>query len=359
VLTVTFDDQIFQLQQRGGISRYAVELIRQFRVNPELGIHASTPYRRVVNDHLVDLDPTRYRHGPSRARVRHLLNGWARHEARRPDVVHHTYYDAKRIGSPYTPSVTTVHDMIPELFAGDGVRADLHAAKEAYVRAAAGVICVSETTRRDLDRLYGPIDAEVVVVHHGVGREFRDPRPTSVPLPDRFVLHVGGRGGYKDWSTLVAAWQHLDRDDDLALVCLGGGAFTPDERELLASEGLTARARQLVVADGDLPGVYAAAAALVAPSRYEGFGLPLLEAFAAGCPVVASDTACFREVADTAAAFFPVGDAAALGTVLDAVLRDGPWRARLVDDGRLRASDFTWERAAAQTADLYRSVAAP
>ena len=356
-VSVEFDEQIFQAQRRGGISRAFAELIRELRARPELGVEVSTPFRWVVNEHLVESGSSRFRRSPSSGLVRGGLNLVDRVVAKRPAVVHHTYYDESFLKAGEPPSVTTVHDMIPELFPDDFAAGNPHLAKRAFVDAADAVICVSETTRRDLLQVYGDVRADVVVVPHGVGDEFRFPRPAHAVLPSRYVLFVGQRGTYKDWRVLIDAWGQVAALEDCALVCLGGGAFTAQEQALLRDAGLATRAVQLAAADSDLPGVYAAAELLVFPSRYEGFGLPILEAFAARCPVVAADTACFREVADDAAVFFEVGDASALASRVSALLGDSALRSSHVEAGAMRASAFTWARTAERTAEVYRSVA--
>jgi len=356
---VRYDAQIFEAQRRGGISRYFVELMRQFDHDPALGVTVSTPFRRIRNEHLAEAYPGRYKVAPPLGRVRRLLERPFRPDDPAAELVHLTYYDRAALDAARgLPVVSTVHDMIPELFPHEFPAGNPHLDKEACVGASAGLVCVSETTRRDLLALYGELAGDVVVIPHGVGDEFRTPARPRVRLPDSYVLYVGRRGGYKDWAVVVDAFASGALGAGVSLVCLGGGAFTADERALLTERGVAARTHLLRVPDSDLPGVYAAAAAFAFPSRYEGFGLPVLEAFAAGCPVVVADTDCSREVADDAARYFAAGDADALADALGALLRDDSARDRLVAAGRRRAAGFTWRRTAEATAAFYREVAA-
>lgn len=354
---VGFDAQIFRSQSRGGISRYFVELLREFDADPALGVSVSTPFRAVRNEHLLDLAPRRFRPRTRLDAARERLRRSSRPIAG-VDLVHHTYYDPAYLDTGGRPSVSTVHDMIPELMPEAFTDGNPHRAKHEFVRASDGVICVSETTRRDLMRVYDDVTAAVVVIPHGVGPEFWQPTSGPVDLPSRYVLFVGKRSGYKDWSVLVAAWAEAGLPDDVELLCIGGGAFTDEERATLAQHGLGSRASQRTVSDAELPGVYAAAELLVFPSRYEGFGIPVLEAFAAGCPVVLADTDCFREVADDAGLFFAPGEPSALAAGIGSVVRDAAVRARFVESGTLRAKEFTWRRSAELTADFYRQVLA-
>ena len=359
-LRVGLDAQIFLAQRRGGISRYFVELMRAFETDSALGVDVVTPYRDVANEHLVETFPDRYRLDVRHdSRWRGLLRPRRLRAMSDVDLVHHTFYDPAYLEvAAGLPAVSTVHDMIPELFPDDFPHGNPHAAKERFVRSSAGLVCVSETTRRDLLRLYGPLDAEIAVVPLGVGDEFRTPRVTKVSGPSSFVLFVGHRGGYKGFDVLVRAMARRPELAELHLVCVGGGAFSLAEQRLLAQANLTERVHRPVVPDAELPGLYAIATCLVYPSRYEGFGLPILEAFAASCPVIAADTEIFREVADDAAAYFPPDDAAALADALGTCVRDQAWRRARTDAGRARAADFTWSRTAAATADLYRRVLA-
>ncbi len=110
------------------------------------------------------------------------------------------------------------------------------------------------------------------------------------------------------------------------------------------------------VSDAELRALYAGASAFVFPSRYEGFGLPPLEAMALGAPVVCADAASLPEVVGDAALLFPAGDAVALAAALSRVLDDLALRERLSRAGRERAARFTWERTAAATVAVYREA---
>jgi glycosyltransferase involved in cell wall biosynthesis len=358
-VTVEIDEQIFGLQFRGGISRYFVELIREFQTRTALGINISTPYRYVKNRHLVEFSPGAHRRTDARRPVRRLLNLGTRLGTPAPDVLHYTYYLPSALRRPSMATVSTIHDMIPELFPEEFPLGNPHAAKREFVRASRGVVCISETTRRDMLAYYRGVTADVVVIPHGVGDEFRHPATPAIKMPSRYLLFVGQREGYKDWRTLVEALTSVRGLDDVHLVCVGGGAFSDEELALLRARRIFSRTAQISISDSDLPGAYAMAEALIFPSRYEGFGLPILEAFAAGCPVIAADTDCFREVADTAAMFFPPGDASELASRLVTLRNSAQLRSRHVASGRIRAADFTWARTAEMTANFYHQICHP
>jgi glycosyltransferase involved in cell wall biosynthesis len=351
-ITVTYDTQIFRLQRQGGISRYFTELVGAYRHDPGLGVDPQLPARVVAARHLKDAELGRRIVVPrALTRAWNLLPaGPRRHQA--ADLVHHTYYLQRELHAAWTvPRVTTIHDMIPELFPEHFPRGNPHQAKRAYVEQSHGLLFVSETSRRDLLRLYGPQDVPMAVAPLAPGAAF-SPRQERTSL-DPYVVFVGKRGGYKEFDTLLAA---LDHTPGLSLVAVGGGALEAGEQLRLKELGLESRVTQISVPDVRLAALYSFAVALVVPSRYEGFGLPVVEAMACGCPVVVSDIEVFHEVADEAAEYFPAGDASALAAALERIRGDEALRRSRRQSGLLRVRDFTWERTAAVTAGLYREV---
>lgn len=355
---VLVDDQIFSTQRRGGVSRYHAELIGQFRADPALGVQVETPFRYVLNEHLLDLDPQRYALPPLPARVRRarLVSAWNARRHRRAyqgAMVHHTYYFPGRLGTDVRTRVSTVYDLVPELF-GDQIGPTgrrLHAGKGAYLQAADLLLCISQTTADDLRRVYGRLDKPVVVTPLGVGAQFG--AAVAGPVARPYALLVGERGGYKNGELALRALAELP---DLDLVLAGGQPLSAHEQALLEALGSRDRVRQVRIRDRDLPALYASAVCLVFPSRYEGFGLPVLEAMAAGCPVVAADSPCLVEVGGEAASYIGADDTDALVHAVQRLAGDAGARAAQSTHGRLRARDFTWRRTAELTAAAYAQV---
>ncbi|TXH43449.1 MAG: glycosyltransferase family 1 protein [Actinobacteria bacterium] len=364
MLRVAFDEQIFLLQQAGGVSRYFVELVAQFDTG-RFGVQPKLPFHRVWNQHALDGLPEHQLTAvsPLLAPYPDLLRAAARR--RRPsagvDLVHHTFYHPRFLRDfPGIPKVITIYDLIPELLGERGrFGRDPHMAKRDYLAAADAIILISASAEADMVRIYGQPAAPMHVVHLGVGPEFAAGGARPAGLPADYVLFVGRRGGYKDFATLVRAMEQMAPDyPQLDLVCVGGGPFTPEEGALLAASGLDARTRQCTLPDADMPGAYAHARVFVFPSRYEGFGLPVVEAMAAGAPAVLAQTPALAEVGGDAAAYFPAGDADRLTQVLAELLADGARRDELKTAGRRRAQHFTWAETARRTADVYAEVVA-
>jgi glycosyltransferase involved in cell wall biosynthesis len=162
------------------------------------------------------------------------------------------------------------------------------------------------------------------------------------------VLFVGDRGGYKNFAGLVEALR-APALEDIQLVCYGGGPFRKGET-------LPRRALHLSGSDELLAQLYRQAAALVYPSVYEGFGLPALEAMACHCPVVCSNAGSLPEIVGTAAELFDPRDPAAIADAVERVLTSSGRAQELRTRGAERAKQFTWERCAMETRQVYRRL---
>jgi glycosyltransferase involved in cell wall biosynthesis len=254
---------------------------------------------------------------------------------------------------PAPLEVVTLHDVVAWRFPDEGTPLKRAPAE---LRAAAVVICVSRNTAADAEAMFGIRNARVV--HLGVDARFRDAAPLRRPaldelgIPGRYVLHAGGASTRKNLPALARAWERISNafpDVTLALA----GPEHPRRTELF--RGLS-RVRLLGRVDGRLvPGLVAGADTVVVPSLYEGFGLPVLEAMAAGTPVVAADTSSIPEVAgDGALLVPPTGEGVADG--LASMLSGEVDRDALVARGLRRAAEFTWERCAAEHAAIWNEV---
>ena len=254
--------------------------------------------------------------------------------------------------------VVTVVDMIPELSPEFWPRGNPHLAKEVYARQADAILCISESTRRDMLEIYGPLDAPVEVVPLAVSGEFRPGMPLAQPLPDEYLLFVGNRANYKDFTVAADAFAALRSDyPGLSLVAVGGGQFGRDELANLARLSIEGAVQRIEATDAELPALFGHARAFVFPSRYEGFGLPTLEAMASGTAVVLANSSSHPEVGGDAALYFPPGDASALGAQLLRLLGDSNLRETLIARGLERATRFSWRQTATGTRDVYARVA--
>lgn len=229
-----------------------------------------------------------------------------------------------------------------------------------YAARAAAVIAVSDVTRRHvMEYLHLPPD-RVATVYSGVDDVFRRPvepdraaavRRTYV-LPERFLLYAGAIYPPKNFARLVRAYARVGPERGIPLVVAGGENRFLSERELREPEALGIERwvhRPGWIPQEDLAAVYAMADALLLPSLFESCGLPVLEAMAAGCPVVTADRYGTKELAEGAAVLVDPESVDGIAEGIRRVLEDGALRSRLIAAGRERSREFRWSRCAAET----------
>ena len=267
------------------------------------------------------------------------------------------------------PGVVTIHDLAiyahPEWFPGDQWFATKVVVPRS-VHQARMIICPSEATKAATMRLFGVEAARCRVIPHGVETEFALPASPSVraevqtryALPDRYVLQVGTVQPRKNYITTLRALARIPAPERVPLIVVGGfgwkyGPVVDAVRDL----ELTGSVRFVGYAGmPDLPALYQMAQAVLFPSLDEGFGLPVLEAFAAGTPVIASNAGAIPEVAGNAALLTAPEDDEALAVNLRRLLGDRELRDRQVAAGRARAATYTWSASAAAHRAVYESV---
>lgn len=288
----------------------------------------------------------------------------------RADLLHMPDFIVPRC-SP-CPAVATFHDLAFVRYP-----AILDSAAQAYygqacasARRAAALIAVSESTRRDMAELLAIPPERVHVVHEAAGEQFR-PLPgtpgelrvvNGVPLErERFLLCVGTLEPRKNLPMLLQALRICrDRRPDAGYGLVLAGARGWLEQPIMDAirDLRLADAVYLLgpVHDDDLIWLYAACRIYLNPSRYEGFGLPLLEALACGAPALASNTSSLPEVGGDAACYLPPDDVEAWALALAALWDDDACLAALRQRGPLQAARFSWKRAACETLAVYRAV---
>jgi glycosyltransferase involved in cell wall biosynthesis len=265
-----------------------------------------------------------------------------------------------------TPTIVTVHDLAflvcPER-APRGLVAFLRAAVVRQVRSADAVAVVSETSRRDVVERLGIAPDRAWIVPNGVDERFYCAQPpgagvrTRLGLPERYLLMVGTLEPRKNHEGAFAAMRAMNGRLDMPLLVAGkdGWEFEPIRR-VAADLVATGRVRFLdFVPDADLPSLYAGAAALVYPSWYEGFGLPVLEALAAGIPVATSDAPALREVGGDLVEVASPADPEALAGAIDRALASDQNSGAARAARRARARQFGWPAAGSALARLLRA----
>ena len=255
------------------------------------------------------------------------------------------------------PWVQTLHDVIPMEFSHRNhvVRRRMWKTRGKRMRDASRVIAISRHTADGGIRLLGLDPDMIEVVHHGVDPAFRPPESRSQPSPP-FVLFVGGYGPHKGFAEAFAVIGQLAAEGLPHRLKVVGDAPARIARRLASAGGDRVDVVGYVE-DRDLRTLYQEADLLAMTSRYEGFGLPVLEAMASGTPVVAFDNSALPEVVGGAGLLVPDGDTRAFARVAKRVLTEPDEWAELAAAGVERASDFSWERSIRAHADIFRDIA--
>jgi glycosyltransferase involved in cell wall biosynthesis len=238
------------------------------------------------------------------------------------------------------------------------------------IRRSRALITVSESSKKDIVELYGRAPESIHAIGHGVERDFFGLReneayaptiPESAGLPEgRYLLAVSTLHPHKNWERLLGAYARLRKGglEHRLAVCGVPGKSSAAVRELIGRHGLGDCVHVLGWQPRrTLIGLFKFAEALVFPSTFEGFGMPVAEAMACGLPVVCSDIPPLREIADGCAAFFDPASEEALTEALKATLEDSEGRAKRVEAGLERAKSFTWARAAEKTLRVFLEAA--
>ena len=237
-----------------------------------------------------------------------------------------------------------------------------------YAARAGAIIAVSEVTRQHVMQYLRVPPERVVTVYSGVDDVFRGPFDESrlreirlkYSLPERFLLYAGAVYPPKNFTRLVRAYARVGPERGIPLVVAGGDNRFLSERELQEPEALGISdwvRRPGWVEQEELAGLYALAEALLLPSLFESCGLPVLEAMAAGCPVVTADRYGTKELAERAAVLVDPESVDGIADGIRQVLDDAGLRAKLVAAGRERSREFRWSRCAAETLQVLERLA--
>jgi mannosyltransferase len=354
------DNIIFSIQSSGGISVYWAEMLKRILASG-INTHILEHPAAEQNIHRSKLEL------PAQSIVKdaHIPLGIARYLPALPscpgaDIFHSSYYRTPLQSD--LKQVVTVYDFTYELFRS-GIRRFAHKhQKQQAILGATGIICISESTKQDLLRLYPTIPAEKTrVIHLGVSDVYH-PLERNAVLPDelhwttdtKYVIFIGDRSKYKNFDLAVQA---VGQIKDCHLVIVGGSQLTGKEHDLIKLCLDNRYHHMLGISESTLNQIYNYAFCLLYPSSYEGFGLPPLEAMQAGCPVVAVNCSSLPEVCGNAALLADTPDPSLFADLMN-TLEQTPLRQVMISRGREQAKQFTWDNTCRKTIDFYHEIAA-
>jgi glycosyltransferase involved in cell wall biosynthesis len=371
-MKVLYDYQIFALQKYGGISRYFVELMNVYYQNKNIDFELPLIFSN--NIHIMSSPFSNHKKFFPNLRLG-LKNKYTKYLNKKNlifsskiisqqnyDIIHPTYYNPyflNHIGDK--PYVITIHDMTyeiyPEYFRKNNDTSEL---KKMLSKNASKIITVSENTKNDVLKFYNIDESKIIVVHHGnsifVNKELESNK-LNLELPNKFILYVGNRGSYKNFNTFFKAISQIAKKyDDLNVICAGGGRFSKKEMEFIKECEMEKRTEHYMLNDQLLKYLYSKAVAFIYPSLYEGFGMPILEAFDCKCPVLLSNVSSFPEVAGDAALYFDPLSISSIVTCIEQILADNTLRENLIIAGLKKSKEYSWENTAEKTKLVYESI---
>lgn len=377
-MKILYDHQAFTMQRYGGVSKCFCELISHMPSSAECELSVATS----ENVHLIesglcpDLDTNigfclsdwkKKYNGPLSGAIYKRLSRYidciegvntkqsiCKLKTGNFDVFHPTFFD------PYflsyikdKPFVVTVHDMMPEIFrfAHTDVKNKIKLCKKA-----SKIIAVSNKTKEDLCSFVDIPEDKVVVIHHG-GPKISNNHAKS-KFDYSYFLYVGQRGNYKNSDKTLSDFSMFVKRHPAVKMIFTGPAFSREENELIESLGLENNVAHCFPTDEELVNLYANALAFIYPSLYEGFGMPILEAYAHGCPVLLNNKSCFPEIAGNAALYFESdGTHSNLHELLERFIKyTQEERTILINAGYDRLKQYTWEQSSKQLFEVYKSI---
>ncbi|WP_300978458.1 glycosyltransferase family 1 protein [Flavobacterium sp.] len=366
-MRILYDDQIFTNQQYGGISRYFSELIKRFdgvenSCNVSTLFSNNAYYNKEVSSKVCSFFPNNNFRGKGRI-MRSFNTEISKYAVQKGgfEVFHPTYYD------PYflkvikkRPFVVTFYDMIHEKFENQfaDLKMDIKIFqhKKRLLEHSSKIIAISETTKNDIMEFFDVDASKIDVVYLGNSLQNFDigHRPL---VEDDYVLFVGNRGLYKNFDFFITAIASLLINSNLKLICAGGGDFSPFEIVLIHSLKLENRVVFKKISNDDvLANYYAHALFFCFPSLYEGFGIPVLESFACGCPTLLSNGGSLPEIGGDAALYFDPTDGESLRKAMEELINNNVLRLKLKEKGFERLKQFSWDTTFLETLEVYKSV---
>jgi len=364
-----FDHQTFSLQTFGGISRYFTELITG--INKTEIDEAYISLLLSENIHLREAGikakiSTENVSIYKKIQVSYKINqiySILKLKQKKFDVFHPTYYDPYFI--PYLkgkPFVVTFLDMIHEKFSGkfsglnDG--GIITEQKRVLAKKADKIIAISESTKRDIIDILDidPNKIEVIYLGSSFERSVKSAEKQAYSN-NPYLLYVGRRDYYKNFEGMLRSIENILINYKIELVCAGGGGFSKEELLMINSLGLIDRVKYVSIDDGVLKQLYEGAIAFIFPSMYEGFGIPILEAFANGCPCITSNMSSLPEVAGDAALYIEPTSKDSINTCVERIINDNGLRNLLIEKGYRQLESFSWNKTINQTVNVYKSLA--
>jgi glycosyltransferase involved in cell wall biosynthesis len=360
-MNIGFDSQIFLLQREGGISRYFNNIIKELLKRN--GINAfNYKFQYHSNNHLQEFATKKEANSKSKLIESLKLDLINRLKYSNINnnvlILHHTYYSRFGFDLDQKKSlhVSTIHDMYEEKFKQTQLRR-LIFNKKKYIKKSNLLLCVSQATRNELLHYYDIDNEKIVVNPLGVDQKiFRILEPEDAKLNDKpFLLHVGKRENYKNFRIILHALANQNLKE-IQLVNFSGMVPSIEEMRLIEKLGLTTRVKFVSGNDKELNILYNSCLALVVPSLYEGFSLPIVEAYSSGARIIASRIPAHLEFTNLNLSFFDPEDKNELIGTIEKIRN-----LEIVNKFNMRGAQdvlsyYSWERHVDKLIESYETI---
>jgi glycosyltransferase involved in cell wall biosynthesis len=352
-MKILFDYQIFLLQKYGGISTYYSNLIEGINKHSSLAkIIAPVYISEIIEDkNKIGKKISRIPKFSTKilTRLDDLLFEFFARKIK-PQIIHHTYYN-KIYNFNNIKKITTVYDLIHEKFYNKSNM------KINSIKKSDKIICISNHTKNELLNYYNlkEENTDVVYLASKFSGNVKSKKEKNI---DPYILFVGERSKYKNFTNFIKSISRSKLlKNKIKIVCFGYYPFSKVELELFNSEGIANENISFVSGDDELlKKLYINSMALVYPSHYEGFGLPILEAMSLGCPVACSKTSSIPEVAGDAANYFDPKDIENMTNSIEDIVFSNEKRQLLINKGYIQNKKFSWGSCVSDTLEVYKSV---
>jgi glycosyltransferase involved in cell wall biosynthesis len=364
-MKILYDHQAFSNEKFGGVSKYFCELMKNIPAENQVSLslvfsdnqYLKEDYNFFKKTIIPWSDKEFSGKGFLKRRIDFLNRQYSRYSisSNKYDLFHPTFYDGYFLGLLKRPYIITVHDLIvfkfkDTLYRKDDLRRRM---EKEVIKNANRIISISQNTKKDIVDIFGIHPEKIDVIYHGFNR----PEVKTKPNPyGAYVLYVGRRGGYKNFRTFVKAISNLlKKEKEMKLICVGE-PFNKEEMTEMNELQILSRSFAVRVDEKTLNNLYSNALVFVYPSLYEGFGMPVLEAFANDCPVCLSNTSCFPEIAGDAVLYFDPRDHESILETIKKVLYDDRLKEQMINAGKKRLVNFSWAKTGEETIISYKKT---
>lgn len=271
------------------------------------------------------------------------------------DVFHPTFYENYFIGRIKKPYVITIYDLINERFPQYfQANQEFIARKKALMENATRVIAISENTKKDIIEYFNISESKIDVTYLAESLSLINPEKIT-NLPERYLLFIGKRDGYKNFDKMYQGVKDLLIDDNgLFLVCAGGGKFTYRELEQFSSDKISHKIKFVSFSKNEeLKYLYENAICFIFPSLYEGFGIPVLESFASGCTACISHSSSLKEIGGQAALYFDPNSSSEIKAAVEQALSLDK-KNKFTELGFQELQKYSWHKTTEQTFNVYK-----